>query len=99
MRVAVVGSRKAGNLTVQDVIDQLPENTSELVSGGAIGVDRLAEQAAERLKLPIRVFLPEYSRLGKRAPLLRNEQIVHYADFVLAFWDYQSRGTAYTLDY
>lgn len=34
---------------------------------------------------------------GRFAPLVRNSEIVGYADLVLAFWDGRSRGTADTL--
>ena len=42
-------------------------------------------------------FLPEYELYGRAAPLMRNDMIVKYADVVLAFWDGQSRGTAYAI--
>lgn len=99
MKVAVVGSRDTGGLTVEAVLAQIPPETTELVSGGASGVDTLAEEAARRLGLPIRVFRPDYKYGGRLAPLARNRQIVEYADLVLAFWDHRSRGTAHTLNY
>ena len=43
MRVAVVGSR---TLTVPNLGDYLPENVSEIVSGGARGVDQCARAYA-----------------------------------------------------
>ena len=97
MKVAVVGSRHAGGYSVEQIISHLPPNTSELVSGGAAGIDSLAEQAAKRLGIPIKIFYPDYEASGRLAPLIRNGQIVEYADFVLAFWDHKSRGTANTL--
>lgn len=42
-------------------------------------------------------FSPDYQRYGRRAPLVRNEQIVEYADQVLAFWDGESHGTGRTI--
>lgn len=42
-------------------------------------------------------FLPEYGKYGRAAPLKRNLQIIEYADLVLAFWDGESRGTAYVI--
>ena len=97
MKVAVVGSRRADGCSVEKIISHLPPATSELVSGGAVGIDRMAEEAAKRLGLPITIFYPDYQASGRLAPLIRNSQIVEYADFVLAFWDHQSRGTANTL--
>ena len=58
MRVAVIGSRNSRGLTVEDIIQKIPKNCTELVSGGAIGVDRLARQAAKRLDLPLIEYRP-----------------------------------------
>ena len=33
------------------------------------------------------------------APIVRNQQIVDYADHILVFWDGQSRGTASVIEY
>ena len=41
----------------------------------------------------------EYDKYGKGAPLERNKLIVDECDCVLAFWDGQSHGTKFTLDY
>mgnify|MGYP002564233352 CR=1 FL=1 len=93
LKVAVVGSRKAGEQAMRQILQYLPSNTSEIVSGGAVGIDALASQIAALLKLPIRTFLPDYAQYGKKAPLIRNTEIVHYADLILAFWDGSSHGT------
>ncbi len=97
MKVAVIGSRDCGNLDVEQIIREIPRECTEIVSGGAEGVDRLARHAAVRLGLPIQEFLPDYSTFGRQAPLVRNRQIAEYADQVIAFWNYRSRGTRYTL--
>lgn len=44
MKIAIVGSR---SITVNNLGDYLPENTTEIVSGGAIGVDRSARNYAK----------------------------------------------------
>ena len=97
MRVAIIGSREIGPFGTDDLIRHIPLNTSELVSGGAAGIDAMAEDAARKLGLPMTVFRPDYEANGRLAPLIRNSRIVDYADLVLAFWDGHSRGTAYTL--
>ena len=63
MRVAIIGSREIYGYGLDELISHIPQNASELVSGGAAGVDALAEQAAGRLGLPIRVFLVGQDRL------------------------------------
>lgn len=94
MRVAIIGSR---SLYVNDFDAFLPPNVTEIVSGGAIGIDTAARNYAKRKGLPIKEFLPDYDRYGRKAPLERNLQIIEYADLVLAFWDGSSRGTAYVV--
>lgn len=95
MKVAVIGSR---TITVDNIGDYLPADTTELVSGGAKGVDTCAREYAEANGIPITEFLPEYNRYGRGAPLKRNIQIIDYADLVIAFWDGKSRGTKMVID-
>lgn len=103
MRVAIIGSRSATNSDYNILKKHIPSNTSEIVSGGAKGIDSLAKKYALENTLMYKEFLPNYEDESlndkKIAPLIRNKQIVDYADFVLAFWDGVSRGTAYTIDY
>ena len=84
MRVAIVGSREAGGFTVDGMIPHIPQNTSELVSGGAAGIDTIAEQAARALALPITIFAPDYGANGKLAPLIRNQKIVEIKEVQLS---------------
>ena len=95
MKVAVVGSR---NLTINNLGDYLPKDTTEIVSGGARGIDRCAREYAKSHNIKLTEFLPEYERYGRTAPLKRNLQIIRYADMVLAFWDGKSRGTKFVIE-
>ena len=95
MKVAVVGSR---NLTMDDIGKYLPEGVTEIVSGGAKGVDAFAREYANAHSIKLTEFLPDYRRYGRGAPLRRNLQIIEYADMVLAFWDGKSRGTKFVID-
>ena len=49
-------------------------------------------------KINYSIFLPEYDKYGRSAPLKRNLRIIDYADIVLAFWDGSSRGTKFVID-
>ena len=91
MKIAVIGSR---NVTVPNLGDYLPENCTELVSGGAKGVDTSAREYAEANGIKLTEFLPDYKRYARGATHRRNKEIVEYADLTLAFWDGASRGTA-----
>ncbi len=98
MKLAIIGSRNV-NLSVKDVTEQCPDSVTEIVSGGARGVDSLAAECAVLLKLKLTEFRPDYKKNGRGATFIRNRQIVDYADEVLAFWDGLSHGTKYTIDY
>lgn len=95
MKVAVIGSR---NLVVQNLKHYLPREVTEIVSGGAKGIDSSAKEYANAQGIKLTEFLPEYSRYGRIAPLKRNVSIIEYADLVLAFWDGKSRGTKFVID-
>ena len=96
MKVAVIGSR---GLTIDDLGKYLPEDTTEIVSGGAKGIDSCAKEYALAHNIKLTEFLPDYKRYGRgAAPLKRNLQIIEYSDIVLAFWDGTSKGTKYVID-
>ena len=95
MRVAVIGSR---GLMVDDLGKYLPDNVTEIVSGGARGVDSCARSYAQTHGIKLTEFLPEYEKFGRSAPLKRNITIIENADLVLAFWDGTSHGTKFVID-
>ena len=94
MKVAVIGSR---NININNICEYLPNNITEIVSGGAKGVDTLAKEFAIKNNIKITEFLPEYNKFGRAAPLKRNDQIIEYADEVVAIWNGKSKGTEYVI--
>ena len=72
-------------------------DVTEIVSGGAKGIDQCAAEYARANGLKLTEFLPDYAHFRRAAPLYRNEQIVRYADEVLVFWDGQSAGTRHII--
>ena len=95
MKVAVVGSR---SIFATD-IGMYVSDGDEIVSGGAIGVDSCAAEYAKKNGLKLTVFLPQYERYGRAAPIARNKKIVDYADKIIAFWDGKSKGTLSVIKY
>ena len=95
MKVAVVGSR---GIFVHDLGIYISDG-DEIVSGGAVGVDSCAAEYAKKKGLKLTVFLPQYDRYGRAAPIVRNKKIVDYADKIIAFWDGKSKGTLSVIKY
>ena len=95
MKLAIVGSR---NLSVKNLEDYITENVTEIVSGGAKGIDSEVANYAMEHGLKLKVFLPEYERYKRGAPLRRNLLIAEYADECIAFWDGSSKGTMHTVE-
>ena len=95
MKVAVIGSR---SLMIDNLGKYLPDGTTEIVSGGAKGIDQNAAEYALLHGLKLTEFHPEYNKYGKSAPLKRNLQIIDYSDLVIAFWEGKSKGTKYVIE-
>lgn len=96
MKVGIVGSRDFARLDlVTAYVNTLPPDTI-VVSGGARGVDSVAEQAAHARGLVCVIYKPDWKD-GKGAGFARNGRIVAQSDRVVAFWDGKSRGTLDTV--
>lgn len=97
MKIAIVGSRKYPMLQhVKTFVRSLPRG-SVVVSGGARGVDLVAEREAVRQGLGTDIYLPDWETYGKKAAFRRNAFIVDACDELVAFWDGTSRGTMHTV--
>ena len=96
MKLAIIGSR---GLHVENFVEYLPEGVTEIVSGGAKGIDTDAERYANANGIKMTVFKPQYNKYKGGATHIRNKEIVNYADEVLAFWDGSSRGTNNVIEY
>ena len=95
MKVAIIGSRTAHAVHIEQY---LPEDVTEIVTGGAKGVDTDAMRYAEEQGLKLTVFKPHFERYRRGAPLMRNREMIAYADCVVAFWDGVSRGTKHGIE-
>ncbi len=96
MKLLIAGSR---SITDFDLTDFVPHEATLIISGGAKGIDTIAENFAEANGINTQVFLPEYELYGRGAPLVRNKEMVNFCDAVLVIWDGKSRGTKFTIDY
>lgn len=96
MKLLIVGSR---SITDYDISPHIPAETELIISGGANGVDTLAEKYADKHKISKLILRPQYKLYRKGAPLKRNDRMVELCDKTLVFWDGVSRGTKHTIDY
>lgn len=102
MKVIIAGSRTITSLgVVRDAIEAsgIADDITEVVSGGAAGVDRAGERWAELAHRPVRRFLPDWKRFGSKGPnnagYMRNREMASYADAAIVVWDGMSRGAAH----
>lgn len=94
MKVIIAGSR---TITDMDAVTQAVEDSgfeiTEVVSGGASGVDTLGEQWADANGVGVRRFPADWRAHGRAAGPIRNRQMAEYADALIAIWDRRSKGT------
>jgi hypothetical protein len=100
-RIVITGSRDwLDARPIRAALEALARESafSEVIVGGARGVDRIAEREARNLGLRVRVFHADWDAHGKSAGYRRNELMLNQRPTaVWAFWDQTSRGTLHTM--
>ena len=96
MKLLIVGSR---SITDFDLSPYVSVDVDTIISGGADGIDTLAEQYADSHRISKYIIRPCYELYGRAAPLKRNEKMVDMADAVLIIWDGHSKEAQYTVNY
>lgn len=97
-KLLIFGSRSITELeTVKQAYQEANLEAIEIVSGGASGVDRLAETLALSLQLPCRVFPADWETHKKAAGMIRNGEMVAYCTEGIGIWDGRSKGTLNTI--
>lgn len=66
---------------------------TEIVCGGAAGVDEWGKQLAQNYGIPVKLMLADWDQYGKKAGYIRNAAMADYADALIAIWDGKSPGT------
>ena len=109
-KLGVIGSRNWPNKNM--IIEYLNNNINKIsciVSGGAKGVDTIAENWAKENNIDRKIFLADwnntdvpnaiikYNKFGKKynanAGFIRNTDIINYSDLIIAFRYNMSPGT------
>lgn len=66
---------------------------TEVVSGGAKGVDALGEQYAAEMNITLKIYPADWEKHGRAAGPIRNAKMAEYAEQLVAVWDGKSKGT------
>ena len=96
MKLLIAGSR---SITDFDLSPYISKEVDEIISGGANGIDALAEKYADERRISKHIIRPQYHLYKKAAPIKRNKDMVILADCVLVIWDGTSRGTLATINF
>lgn len=103
IRVIISGSRNFSDddlfdNSLRNILSGVNPNNLEIISGGCTGADAMAEDYAERFGLKFAEFPAYWTKYGKAAGPMRNEQMAKYAadadcGMLIAFPIGESRGT------
>lgn len=116
MKLIIAGSR--GLLVFSEMIEDLRQfhgiKITEVVSGGAAGIDKSGEYFAGRFNIPVKQFIPDWNDLTHPDAVIRinnynkeydataghrrNTEMANYADALLVIWDGKSSGSKNMLD-
>lgn len=102
MKCVIAGSRTIKDYgIVLDAIEKSGFNITEVVSGTAEGVDKLGERFAMDEAIPITRFPANWKKHGKKAGILRNEEMITYVQQhfggAIVVWDGSSVGSKHTI--
>lgn len=108
MKVIIAGSRNIHNIALVELAcykaiqrwkrNGIVDYITEIVCGEAKGVDLLGKVLAAKANIPVKSFPADWNKYGKQAGYIRNNDMVNYADALIAVWDGKSPGTKMTID-
>ncbi len=99
MKVIIAGSRGVSSYeAIKAAVKESGFQVTEVVSGGARGVDTLGEKFALDNNIAIRRFPANWAQFGPRAGYMRNSEMAEYGEALIAVWDGQSPGTEMMID-
>lgn len=105
MKLLITGSRHCEAYDYQFLLEAIKthcgDQVTKILHGDALGADQLAHEYAKTHNIEIEIIRPDYAKYdGKRAPIIRNIELVDKADAVIAMYKYEVKGgTAFTASY
>jgi len=98
-KVIIAGSRSFEDYQLlEQTLTQLFPEEVDIVSGTAMGADKLGEAYAKKYALEVHRYPADWDGLGKRAGYVRNKQMAEVSDALVAFWDGKSSGTRHMIE-
>lgn len=95
MKVIIAGSRTITDpIEVETAIKNSGFEITEVICGGAQGVDSLGAAWANIHAIPCTFFMAEWDAHGKAAGPIRNSEMAANADALILIYDGKSRGSA-----
>lgn len=96
LKIAVIGSRTFSDYDfLKDTLRCI--HITEIVSGGDLGADKLAERYAQEKNIHLSII--PHTEHPETTGASRTYSIISLAQLVIAFWDGKSPGTADLLKY
>ena len=98
MKVIIAGGRNIDSWNeFSQAIKDSEFDITEVIAGGARGVDAMAEKWAGLKNLPCTVIKADWDKLGKVAGPRRNETMAKIGEALIAIWDGESPGTQHMI--
>jgi hypothetical protein len=95
MRVIIAGSRSLTDYNlVKSAVQVSRFHISEVVCGGAAGIDTLGRLWGDRRGILVKSFPAKWQTHGRAAGHIRNDAMAKYADALILIWDGRSKGSA-----
>jgi len=104
-KVVIAGSRDYNNYDeAKQYIDFClsnirNENNIIIVSGCATGADTIGERYAKENGLIVEKYPANWQKYGKSAGPRRNKYMAEISDYIICFWNGQSKGTKSLIGY
>ena len=99
MKLIIAGSRKFNNYStlLEYTLEFIGKETPTIISGTARGADQMGERLAMEHKFPLVLMPADWDTLGRRAGVVRNEEMAKIATHCIVFWDGESPGTKHMI--
>ena len=103
IKLLVAGSRSFNKYFVfakymNYFFERHPGSFVQILSGGAIGTDTLAQLYAKARGIPILIIYPDWRKFGNRAGFIRTEQLVRLATHAIIFLDGEDQEVKRIID-